>query len=80
MALTLYSDSFFISPYAFSAFVALEEKGVPYTLATLSLPDGQHRQAEYKAHAFIDRVPAIVIIGRSLVQSPTHTVSEIEIP
>src|SRR5690242_12697100 len=59
MALTLYSDSFFISPYAFSVFVALEEKGVPYTLATVSLPDKQHDRAEYKERALIGRVPAI---------------------
>jgi glutathione S-transferase len=59
MALTLYCDSFFISPYAFSAFVALEEKGVPYTLATVSLPDKQQQRPEYKERALIGRVPAI---------------------
>jgi glutathione S-transferase len=69
MALTLYSDSFFISPYAFSAFVALEEKGVPYTLATVSLPDGQHRQADYQERALIGRVPALEHDGFWLSES-----------
>jgi glutathione S-transferase len=59
MALTLYSDSFFISPYAFSVFVALEEKGVPYALEAVSLPDKQQQRAEYKERALIGRVPAI---------------------
>jgi glutathione S-transferase len=69
MALTLYSDSFFISPYAFSAFVALEEKGVPYTLSTVSLPDKQHLQPEYRDRALVGRVPAIDHDGFWLAES-----------
>src|SRR5262249_31284793 len=30
-ALTLYTDALWISPYAFSAFVTLKEKGLPFT-------------------------------------------------
>jgi glutathione S-transferase len=59
MALTLYSDGFFISPYAFSAFVALEEKGVPYTLSTVSLADQHQHRPEFRDRALIGRVPAI---------------------
>lgn len=55
--LTLHVDSFFVSPYAMSAFVALEEKGAPYTLRTVSLPDKQHHQAGYGART--RRVPAL---------------------
>jgi glutathione S-transferase len=69
MALTLYSDSFFISPYAFSAFVALEEKEVPYTLAAVSLPDGQHHRADYKERALLGRVPALEHDGFWLSES-----------
>jgi glutathione S-transferase len=69
MALTLHSDSFFISPYAFSAFVALEEKGVPYTLVTVSLPEGQHHRADYKDRALIGRVPALEHEGFWLSES-----------
>ena len=35
--LTLYVDGFWISPYALSAFVALEEKGLPYTVKEVKL-------------------------------------------
>ena len=48
MALTLYIDSFSISPYAFSAYVALEEKGVAYDWKTVSLPDKAHQRADYR--------------------------------
>src|ERR1700749_2845743 len=51
MALTLYIDSFRISPYAFSAFVALEEKGVPYVYKTVSPPDQAHRPVDDRARA-----------------------------
>ena len=35
--LTLYVDGFWISPYALSAFVALEEKGLPFTVKEVKL-------------------------------------------
>jgi len=69
MALTLYSDSFSISPYAFSVFVSLEEKGVPYTLAKVSLPDKAHHQAEYRDPSVTGRVPAIDHDGFWLAES-----------
>ncbi len=69
MALTLYSDSFSISPYAFAAFVALEEKGVPYKLAKVSLPDKQHHRPEYIAGSITGRVPAIDHDGFWLAES-----------
>ena len=40
MALTLYTDGFFISPYAFSGFVALEEKGLPYQIEPVQAGTG----------------------------------------
>ncbi len=69
MALTLYSDSFSISPYAFSVFVALEEKGVPYQLEKVSLPDKQHHRAEYQAGSITGRIPAIDHDGFWLAES-----------
>jgi glutathione S-transferase len=69
MALTLYSDSFSISPYAFSVFVALEEKGVPYTLKRVSLPDKAHHRAEYRDPSVTGRVPAIDHDGFWLAES-----------
>lgn len=55
--LTLYVDGFFISPYALSAFVALEEKGLPYTLKPVRLNKQEHRQGDYRAHT--GRVPSL---------------------
>ena len=39
--LLLNIDAFSISPYAMSAFVALEEKGVPYTLVHVGIHAGE---------------------------------------
>jgi glutathione S-transferase len=69
MALTLYIDSFSISPYAFSVFVALEEKGVPYTHKLVSLPDHAHRRADYLGPSMTGRVPAIDHDGFWLAES-----------
>jgi glutathione S-transferase len=55
--LLLYVDSQFESPWAMSAFVALEEKGVPYELKTLSLSKGEHRQPGYGPRT--GRVPSL---------------------
>ena len=69
MALTLYVDSFSISPYAFSVYVALEEKGVPYTWKTVSLPDKAHHRPEYRDASLTGRVPAIDHDGFWLAES-----------
>ena len=50
MALTLYIDSFSISPYAFAVYTTLEEKGVPYVWKTVSLPDKAHHQSKNPNH------------------------------
>lgn len=55
--LTLFVDSHWISPYAMSAFVALEEKGLPYTVKELSLPKKEHLLPGYGAHT--GRLPAL---------------------
>ena len=58
-ALTLYVDGFWISPYAFSAFVALEEKGVPYTAKELALQKKEHHDPSYQAASLTGRVPSL---------------------
>ncbi len=55
--LTLYVDGFWISPYALSAFVALEEKGVAYTVKEVKLNEKEHQQGGYQSHT--GRVPAL---------------------
>ena len=69
MALTLYIDSFSISPYAFSVYVALEEKGVPYAWKTVSLAKKEHHKAEYKEASITGRVPALDHDGFWLAES-----------
>ena len=57
--LTLFSDAFWISPYAFSAFVALKEKGVPFELKFVKLQDKEHLVAGYRDASITGRVPAL---------------------
>jgi glutathione S-transferase len=57
--LTLYIDANFHSPYAFSAYVALKEKGLPFEARPLSLSAGEHRQGDYPARSITGRVPAL---------------------
>lgn len=54
---TLFIDRFWISPYAMSCFVALEELRVPYTLQELSVGDGEHRGPGYEA--LTGRIPSL---------------------
>ncbi len=58
--LTLYGDSFWISPYVFSCFVALREKGLPFTVTEVSLPAGEQRAPSYRERALTGKVPALV--------------------
>ncbi len=55
--LTLFTDTFSISPYAMSVFVALEEKGVPYHLVKVGLHRSEHQAPTYRART--GRVPSI---------------------
>ena len=55
--LTLCVDAFWISPYALSAFVALEEKGLPYTTVELNLATKDHQKPGYAART--GRVPSL---------------------
>ena len=55
--LTLWVDHHFISPYALTAFVSLEEKRLPYTLSTVSLPKAEQQAPAYGART--GRVPSL---------------------
>jgi glutathione S-transferase len=57
--LVLYVDSFWISPYAFSCFVTLEEKGLKYEARTVSLPDKEHHRPEYQLTSQTGRIPSL---------------------
>ncbi len=57
--LTLYIDAFWTSPYAFSNFVALREKGLEFELVELSLPDKEHHAEFFQKGSLTGRVPAL---------------------
>jgi glutathione S-transferase len=56
----LYVDSQFASPYAMSAFVALDEKRVPFVVQTVDLATGANRGAAFARLSMTRRVPALV--------------------
>ena len=60
MPFQLYVDSLYTSPYALSAFVALTEKGLPFSVKTVDLGSGEQRLAGYADRALTGRVPALV--------------------
>jgi glutathione S-transferase len=69
MALTLYTDGFYISPYAFSVFVALEEKGLDYQVVPVQLADKEHHHADFRERSLLGRVPALDHDGFWLAES-----------
>ncbi|MRW84310.1 glutathione transferase [Pseudoduganella sp. FT26W] len=60
MSFELYVDSLFTSPYALSAFVALTEKGLPFSVKTVDLGSGEQKLAPFADRALTARVPALV--------------------
>ncbi|MCG3174320.1 MAG: Glutathione S-transferase YfcF [Myxococcota bacterium] len=57
--LTLYGEKFWYSPYVFSAWVALKEKGVPFEVQTLSLGDRENATGFFQKHGVTARVPML---------------------
>lgn len=60
MSFELYVDALHTSPYALSAFVALTEKGLPFTVKTVDLYNEEQKLAAYADRALTARVPALV--------------------
>lgn len=69
MSVTLFVDTPWISPYAFTAFVALEEKGVAFEVETVSLSEGAQRSDRYRDLSLTGRVPALIHDGFGLAES-----------
>jgi glutathione S-transferase len=63
MSFSLHVDSLFTSPYALSVFVALTEKGLPFTVHTVNLDAGHQHHSDYADRAPTARVPALVESG-----------------
>ncbi len=57
--LILYGETEWMSPYVFSVFVALKEKGLEFETRLLSLSEGEARRPEYRDLSLTGRVPAI---------------------
>ncbi len=57
--IVLYGNDRFTSPYVFSAFVALKEKGIPFRLELLSLERKEHERPEYAGPSLTGKVPAL---------------------
>jgi glutathione S-transferase len=57
--LVLYGNSSWTSPYVFSVFVTLQEKGLPFRMEVLDLEKGEHQRPPYEPASFTGRVPAL---------------------
>lgn len=66
---TLYGEPLQDSPFVFTAFVALKEKGVPFVMKLLDLKDGAQRASGYVSLSLTARVPALEVAGFSLSES-----------
>jgi glutathione S-transferase len=73
MKLLLYVDAQFASPYAMSAFVALNEKQLHFELKTVDLSSNANREASYAATSLTRRVPTLVHDGFALSESSAIT-------
>lgn len=58
--LTLYAESTWVSPWAFHAMVALEEKHLPYKLEVVPLPIPAETKARLREKSLLPKVPILV--------------------
>src|SRR5215470_16779780 len=57
--LVLHVDGFWNSPYAFSAFVCLTEKGLPFETRLVNLHEKAQKKPEFMAKSLTARVPLL---------------------
>lgn len=57
----LWSDANFFSPYVMSVYVALSEKGLPFSLKAVDLDGEEHRRPAYGEVSLTHRVPTLQI-------------------
>jgi glutathione S-transferase len=65
----LYGEKHWDSPYVFTTFVALLEKGIPFEVRLLDLEAGDQRASPYRQASLTGRVPAIDHEGFVLSES-----------
>ena len=68
-SITLWSDSSFFSPYVMSAYVALSEKGVPFSVKRLDLSQNQQHAEAYRDLSLTCRVPTLQVDDFMLSES-----------
>ncbi len=68
-AITLWSDANYFSPYVLSAYVALHEKGLPFSLKTIDLNSGAQHTPGWPGYSLTCRVPVLAIDGFELSES-----------
>jgi glutathione S-transferase len=67
--ITLYGETLWISPYVFSSFVALREKGLPFRVVEVALAEGGHLEPSYRDTSLTARVPSLSHAGFHLAES-----------
>ncbi|MFC0142498.1 glutathione transferase [Erwinia mallotivora] len=72
-AITLWSDACFFSPYGMSVYVALSEKGVPFSLRHVDLTSQQHLAQPYRDISLTRRVPTLQVDDFMLSESSAIT-------
>lgn len=65
----LYGETLWISPYVFSTFVALREKGLSFTVVEVAIAEGRHQDPAYRDTSLTARVPWIEHRGFHLAES-----------
>lgn len=65
----LYVDAKYASPYAMSAFVTLQEKGLPFDLLTIDLGARANFSAAFSAKSLTNRVPTLIHDDFSISES-----------
>jgi glutathione S-transferase len=73
MAMLLYADKHFTSPYAMSVFVALTEKQLRFEIKTLDLAAGANTASDYALKSLTQRVPTLIDGDFALSESSAIT-------
>lgn len=66
---TLFGERKLDSPFVLTAFVALKEKGVPFSFRALDLGRGEQREPDFVARSLTSRVPTLSAGSFSLSES-----------
>ena len=69
MSTTLWGDIYWFSPYVFSAFVGLTEKGAQFESRLIDTYSDDHLRPEFQTHSITVRIPALDHDGFWLAES-----------